>query len=66
MHIYIYLHIHIYIYTYVYMLQCPPASPPSKWGWVFSVGSYGSPPFPPVACGGGVYVYMIEMLFIYV
>ena len=73
----------MYIYTYnVYIYiygPMSPSHPPHQWGWVFSVGSCGS---PTVACGGGVwwwgvcihdrfviylciYIYMICLTYIW-
>ena len=59
-----------YMYLYCVYIYCSVAQPPSL-GMVMVF-----PPFkvvdsfflslPPVACGGGVHVYMIDMLFIYV
>ena len=76
------LRYYLFIYLFIYNIYGAALASPPPWGWVFSVGSYGSPPvacvgglwwsFPPplwpvvVGCGGGVYVHMIDMLFIQV
>ena len=46
--------------------------PPKKWSWSFlplrlsTLSSFPSPPLWPVVvgCGGGVYVYTMDMYFI--
>ena len=74
------IHVHIYIYIYGAASQGPP--PLRGWSCSFlplrlsTLSSFPSPRLwpvvvcgglsPPVACVGGVYVYMIDMLFIYV
>ena len=48
----------VYLYIYVYMVQRRPAPPPQR-GWVANLASYGSPPPPPVACGGEVFGMLV-------